>query len=336
MDIVNPDVMDIVGQDLVDGSDFVDPYASSLGYVAESLELFVRKSSKCSSVDRNRVVLSFKKYIIDLYFEFLNKPASSSLEDANIILQDLPRNSDVTDRDCSSDDENVKKDSKQVKSIKSFLVDYNSTQVPEDQLHHGCVFKWLKAYYRGEFEEWGGLNDLSKANAKAQKIMDHIYQSLQVSFPETAVWNKIIRKSRYSPDKYGVVAKKDVPRGTVIGFFDGDYVVSNTPIKLCGFHKYELDQFTYIDGSSFTSCFARYYASSGNAHFQNVSVHRLQTFPSHNRRVCFMSIRDIAKGEEFVIAHNQDFFRSKHKSSTELVCQMNNITAQSKADLFGK
>jgi hypothetical protein len=114
-----------------------------------------------------------------------------------------------------------------VRSIKSFLVDYNSARDPVYQLHHGCVFKWLKAYYRGEFEEWGGLNDLSKTNAKAQKIMEHIHQSLKVSFPDTANWNKIIRKSRYSPDKYGVVAKKHVPRGTVIGFFDGDYVVSD-------------------------------------------------------------------------------------------------------------
>jgi hypothetical protein len=101
MDIVNPDdVMDIVGQDLVNGSNFaVKGNVSALRYVAESLdaesldgessEQFVRKSSKCSSFYRTRVVLSFKKYIIDLYFEFLNKPAS--LEDA--ILQDLTRNS---------------------------------------------------------------------------------------------------------------------------------------------------------------------------------------------------------------------------------------------------
>jgi hypothetical protein len=333
MDIVSSDVMDIVGPgDLVDGSVSAAQGSVSSFLFVEGLE--IRKSSKNSSLDRTRVVLSFKKYIIDLYFEFLNKPAS--LEDANIIPQDLPRNSDLTDRDCSSDDENVKKDSKQVRSIKSFLVDYNSTQDPVYQLHHGCVFKWLKAYYRGEFEEWGGLNDLSKANAKSQKIMEHIYQSLQVSFPDTAVWNKIIRKSRYSPDKYGVVAKKDVPRGTVIGFFDGDYIVSETPVTMCGFHKYELDQFTYIDGSSFTSCFARYYATSGSTRFQNVSVHRLEYFASHARRVCFMSLRDIAKGEEFVIAHNQDFFRSKHKNSKEFVCALNNNSAQTKADLFGK
>jgi hypothetical protein len=295
---------------------------------------YVRKSRKCSDDRRTRVVLSFKKAIINLYFKFLNEPVSSDLEDVDTLLVcgDLPRNSDGD----SSDDENAKKDFKNhVRTIKSFLVDYNSTQAPENQLHHGCVFKWLKAYYRGEYEAWGGLNDLSKTNAKAQKIMDYIFYTMKVSDPETAHWNKIIRKSRLSPDKYGVIAKRFVPRGTVIGFFKGDYVVSDTPVTMCGVHKYELDQFTYIDGSSFTSCFARYYAASGNALIQNVSVHRLETFSSYKRRVCFMSLRNIAKGEEFVIAHNQDFFRSKHKSSKELSCQLNNSSVQSKADLFG-
>jgi hypothetical protein len=157
------------------------------GSVVESLAQVARKSSKCSTV------LSFKKAIINLYFEFLSEPASIVPKDANILLRDFPRNSDVTDSD-SSDDENVKKDSKHVRTIKSFLVGYNSTQAPEDQVHCGCVFKLLKAYYRGEFEEWGGLNDLSKTNAKAQKIMEHICQSLQVSYPETAYWNKIVKK----------------------------------------------------------------------------------------------------------------------------------------------
>ncbi len=96
----------------------------------------------------------------------------------------------------------------------------------------------MKAHYRGEFEEWGGLNDLSKTNAKAH--MEVIYHSLKVIDPKAAYWNKIIRKSHYSPDKYGVVAKRDVERGTVLGFFKGDYVVSDTPVKMCGFHKYEI------------------------------------------------------------------------------------------------
>jgi hypothetical protein len=47
-----------------------------------------------------------------------------------------------------------------------------------------------------------------------------------------------------------------------------------------------------------------------------------------------MSLRKIAKGEEFVIAHNQDFFRTKHKRSSEWSCPLNNSLAQGKADLF--
>jgi SET domain-containing protein len=245
------------------------------------------------------------------------------------------------DQDYSSDndDENVKelwrRKKQHVRTIKAFLIDYNCVQVPGHQLHHGCLFKWLKAHKRGEFEEWGGLNDLSKSNAKAQKIMGHIYHSIKERDPDTAYWNKIVRKSQISPDKYGVIAMRFVPRGTVLGFFKGDCVTSTTPVTMSGLYRYELDRFTFIDGSSFTSCFARYYACSGNVQKQNVSVHRLQIYSSPNRRVCFMSLRDIEKGEEFVIAHNQDFFRSKHKSAKEISCPQNNSMAQVKADMFG-
>ena len=242
----------------------------------------------------------------------------------------------------SSDDndENVKdlwkKQHNMRTTIKAFLlIDYNCVQVPGHQLHHGCLFKWLKAHKRGELEEWGGLNDLSKSNAKAQKIMGHIYRSIKERDPDTAYWNKIVRKSQISPDKYGVIAVRFVPRGTVLGFFKGDCVTSSTPITMSGFHRYELDRFTFIDGSSFKSCFARYYSCSRNVQKQNVSVHRLQNYSSPNRRVCFMSLRDIEKGEEFVVAHNQDFFRSKHKNDKEISCPLNDSTAQVKADMFG-
>ena len=144
-----------------------------------------------------------------------------------------------------------------------------------------------------------------------------------------------MRKSQISPDKYGVIAVRFVPRGTVLGFFKGDCVTSSTPITMSGFHRYELDRFTFIDGSSFKSCFARYYSCSRNVQKQNVSVHRLQNYSSPNRRVCFMSLRDIEKGEEFVVAHNQDFFRSKHKNDKEISCPLNDSTAQVKADMFG-
>ncbi len=48
---------------------------------------------------------------------------------------------------------------------------------------------------------------------------------------------------------------------------------SSTVIMLFRPHLSRCVDFTSIDGSSFTSCFARYCASSGNKHFQNVSVH---------------------------------------------------------------
>jgi hypothetical protein len=290
--------------------------------------------------DRNRVVLDFKRVVIKEYFDFLNAPRAPIIDkdnDQDLVLM-VNQCTDSTDHD-SSEDEKVK-DSRQVKSIKSFLNEYNRQRSQEHQLHHGCVFKWLKAYYRGELEAWGGLNDLSKANCKAQQIMEHIYHEMKKRDPETAKWNKIVRKSRLSPDKYGVVAKKFIPRGTFLGFFKGEFVTEMvTPLD--GFHKYLVDlesstnePYSYIDGSSFLSCFARYYAWSGSPAVQNVSVHRLMNWTDPNRRVGFMANKDIPKGEELVIPHNQDYWRRKHKHSQVESCSDNELLAQEKGDLF--
>jgi hypothetical protein len=156
--------------------------------------------------------LSVKKDVVALYFDFLAAP--------NVTVSDI-RTDTVTydDQDSSDNDENEKDSWKKqhVRTIKAFLIDYNCVQNPGHQLHHDCLFKWLKAYKRGEFEDWGGLNDLSKSNAKAQKIMCHIYRSIKERDPDTAYWNKIVRKSQISPeDKYGVIAMRFVPRGTVL------------------------------------------------------------------------------------------------------------------------
>jgi hypothetical protein len=63
---------------------------------------------------------------------------------------------------------------------------------------------------------------------------------------------------------------------------------------------YRLGPYSYIDGSDFCSCFARYYAFSGDIHAQNVSVHRLAEWTDPDKAVSFMANKDIDKGEELV------------------------------------
>ena len=161
--------------------------------------------------------------------------------------------------------------------------------------------------------------------------------------PGTAHNNKIIRKSTVSPEKYGVMAKRFIPKGTFLGFFKGLYVVAPalladqpaTPIVIDGFYMYRLDEYSYIDGRDFLSCFARYYAWSRVIQEQNVSVHRLTVWNNFNRAVCFMANKDIEKGQELIIPFNQDYvIRKKHKTYGHADCSENDLTAQAKAALF--
>jgi hypothetical protein len=108
-----------------------------------------------------------------------------------------------------------------------------------------------------------------------------------------------------SLDQHGVIAKKSIPSGTMLGFFKGDYVVSLG--ALSGRFKFALNNFSHVDGSDLLSCFARYYVrSSNNKEKQNVSVERLREWTDSNRAVCFIAFKDIAAGSELIIATNQE------------------------------
>jgi hypothetical protein len=107
------------------------------------LKRFIRFLSNYENTDRNRVVLDFKRVVIKEYFDFLNAPRVPVVEKDNeeLILLGNQGTDSTTDHD-SSENEEVK-DSRQVKSIKSFLNKHNSERSEEHQLYHGCVFKWL-------------------------------------------------------------------------------------------------------------------------------------------------------------------------------------------------
>jgi hypothetical protein len=288
-----------------------------------------------SDSNRNRVFLCFKRNIIEEYLNFVKAPPKIVVENSG---------TDLTDQDYSSSDDENSKEENQVRTIKNFLSHYNKEHPEEQKLLHGCVFKWLKSYERGELEEWDGLNPLNKSNAKAKKIMEHIYKSLKANFKNTAIYHKILRKSKLSPEKYGVYAKRPIRKGTFLGFFQGKYVAptlledqSYASAVIDGFHMYRLDEFSYIDGRDFSSCFARYYACSGDISVQNVSVHRLapNVWSDPNRAVCFMANKDIDKGQEFVIPLNQDYVvRKKHKMYGHADCSENDAIVLSEADVF--
>jgi hypothetical protein len=167
---------------------------------------------------------------------------------------------------------------KQQKSIRAFLVQFNPGR--KDPVEISSLYRWLKAFHRGEFEDWNGENDLNDVKCCSKKIIKIIGKSLKRKFPDSAVWNKLA-KSKVSLDQHGVIARKSIPSGTMLGFFKGDCVVSLG--TLSGRYKFALNDFSHVDGSDLLSCFARYYARSSNKEKQNVSVERLSEWTDSNR-----------------------------------------------------
>jgi hypothetical protein len=296
-------------------------------------------NTNVSGENRTRETLKFKRDVVMKYLAFVKAPPPPSK--VTIMEVSGTESTDQDSEDDEDDDENKEQD--QVRTIKNFLASYNKERqaANEKSLLHGCLFKWLKSFERGELDDWEGMNPLNKPNSKAKKIVEHICKVLKTEFPETARFNKLIRKSPSSPEKYGVLAKKHIPKGTFLGFFSGELVndlgCEQTGIKvvLDDFYLYRLGNYSYIDGRSFTSCYARYYAWSGDIHKQNVSVHLLGEWSDHTRAVCFMANKDIAKDEELVTPVNLDYIgKKKHMKFEKASCSDNELAAQQKAHLF--
>jgi hypothetical protein len=191
------------------------------------------------------------------------------------------------------------------KSVAKFLIEENKYWGANEQLHMNNVFKWVKAYDRGEYLEWDGLNNLNKLRCCSKKIIERIDSLLSLKHPTSAhYWNQLV-KSPSSPDSYGVVARRHIKAGTFLGFYQGTYfetieVVVRRP------HVFKIREHQYIDAStSFDSCYARHYNWSTGLVHQNVCVERLSTWSDANRAICFVANIDIPPGVELILAHNQ-------------------------------
>ena len=172
------------------------------------------------------------------------------------------------------------------------------------------------------------MNDVK---CRSKKLIKIIGKSLKRKFPDSAVWNKLA-KSKVSLDQHGVIARKSIPSGTMLGFFKGDYVVSLG--TLSGRYKFALNDFSHVDGSDLLSCFARYYARSSNKEKQNVSVERLSEWTDSNRAVCFIATKDIPMGSELIIATNQEY-QQRNKNRHNVSQSQFRKTAAAMAVAFG-
>jgi hypothetical protein len=195
---------------------------------------------KAPKTKRNRISLKEKRAVVDRYIIFCTtiQPVNE-----NAIL--------LFDPDDELEDERSEK------SIRMFLLTENKLWFQNDQLDMSNVFKWIKAYDRGEYLEWGDINDINKLNCRSKDIIDHINKLLIAKYPTEAHWNKLV-KSPSSPDQYGIVANTNIPAGTLLGFYEGTYFETTDKVK--GSNKFKIGANMYIDASNeFESCYARYY-----------------------------------------------------------------------------
>ncbi len=118
------------------------------------------------------------------------------------------------------------------------------------------VCRWLRAFYRGEFEEWNGENnDLNNLKCKSEKTTKIASRSLKRKFPgDSGILSKVA-KSKVSPEQYGVFAKLNVKYGTMLGSYKGEQVVSVA--EVISHYRFKLNDKTHIDSSDFLSCFCK-------------------------------------------------------------------------------
>jgi hypothetical protein len=241
---------------------------------------------KYPKAKRHRITLREKRKVVDRYITFCT--TTQPVEENAIMLYD-------PDDDLE--------DERSEKSIKMFLLTENKLWAQDNQLDMSNVFKWIKASDRGEYMEWGGINDIDKPNCRSKEIIEHINMLLSARHPTAAHWNKLV-KSPSSPDQYGIIANTDIPAGTLLGFCEG--TVFETADKVKGPNKFKICENKYIDAAvAFDSCYARYYNWSTNTSEQNVCVERLSGSVSPNRSICFIANVDIPEGKELILAHDQ-------------------------------
>jgi hypothetical protein len=247
---------------------------------------------------RNSTSLYTKLQVVNRYFQFVEqarhgpKPIRDFLDDT---------------------EENIRKE----KSIRAFLDEENKHKVLPEPLESANIFKWLKAYDRGDYFEWGTLNDLTKPNARCKEILQNIRENLNAKFPLLAVLHKVVR-SPSSPDQYGVTARQTILPGTFLGFLEGSVISTEmssytSPEGPYMFTVTENDNSLYIDCSQdFTACFGRYYNSSTKSEAQNVSVVRLPSTATDNlnNRICFIANELIHETHELIIGVDLGYSRN--------------------------
>jgi hypothetical protein len=220
-------------------------------------------------------------------------------------------------------------------------------QYKKNTLTYDTLLRYLKAYNRGEYETWEGLNDLTSQNCKLKKILHHVDSVLKNKFPSHAKYNEL-NKSKFRALAWGVLAREFTPAGTFLGHVDGESITSTEAEKRineeCDDNEnvfmskkakfFVIGQDHFVDLSQYDSCYARYY-NCVPSKFHNVSV-QLLSIDTSRRTMGFITNQDVNKGEEFLIDFNSILIVSEAKkevcrsTSFDRVCETIKFELQSR------
>jgi hypothetical protein len=205
--------------------------------------------------------------------------------------------------------------------IEAFTVNYNnqySTTTCEGDKLTAVVFEqWIRAEQRGDYRNWNNSNTLSKKVCYGHKILERIDYLLKKRHKRCSEFNKMA-KSRIAANEYGVVARKNISSGTVLGFYCGACItpeqaeINNRTL----FHNYDylfgINKACFIDATDLISCYARYYKRVNNKAEQNVCVKRL-LFSDTQKTICFVTTKDVKIGQEFLIPFGCEYWNHQQR-----------------------
>jgi hypothetical protein len=207
---------------------------------------------------------------------------------------------------------------------------YNAVSGDENNKLTSKVLKqWIEAERRGDYLVWDKHNNLDKKVFYRHKIFERIDYHLRKRNKNCSDCNQVVR-SMADANKYGVVARKDTPSGTFLGFYKGNCITPEQAEinKMNYIHNYDnlfvLNEACLIDATDLISCYARYYTRVQNKDEQNVCVRRL-LFSDTQKTICFITTKDVKKGKEFLIPFGCESWNQESTNETILraFCRVN-------------
>lgn len=146
-------------------------------------------------------------------------------------------------------------------------------------------------------------------------LFRYLNDNLSEKSPKTGSYVRIGHSDTVK-DEYGLFAKRNIPRGTMIGYYQGELVpfkqgkiYNDYTMKIAGSN-------ILIDASGFLSCFGRYMNSAVRAVYQNVSFEVVASRSSNNQ-VIMVTVCDVKKDSELLTNYGSAYWQDKYNRLPE-------------------